>query len=76
MIKISKKKYTYSKNLYNNKKLNPYFTDYRFKRTIIKKDNSKISFMNYLISKISKKGFLQGIYENYLIRKYLNKLND
>ena len=76
IIKISKKKYSYSKNLYNNKKLNSFFTDYRFKRAIIKKNNNKISLLNYIKSKISKKGFLQGIYENYLIKKYLDKLNN
>ena len=76
IIKISKKKYSYSKNLYNNKKLNSFFTDYRFKRAIIKKNNNKISLLNYIKSKISKKGFLQSIYENYLIKKYLDKLNN
>ena len=76
IIKISKKKYSYSKNLHNNKKLNPFFTDYRFKRTIIKKNNNKKSFLSYIKSKISKKGFLQGIYENHLIKKYLDKLNN
>ena len=76
IIKISKKKYSYSKNLYNNKKLNSFFTDYRFKRAIIKKNNNKISLLNYIKSKISKKGFLQGIYENHLIKKYLDKLNN
>ena len=41
LIKISKKKYSLSKNLHNNKKLNPNFTDYRFKRSIAKKNDSK-----------------------------------
>lgn len=76
IIKISNKKYSYSKNLHNNKKLNSFFTDYRFKRTIIKKNNSKIPLLSYIKLKISKKGFLQGIYENYLIKKYLDKLNN
>ena len=76
IIKISKKKYSYSKNLHNNKKLNSFFTDYRFKRTIIKKNDSKIPLLSYIKLKISKKGFLQSIYENYLIKKYLDKLNN
>ena len=73
LIKINKK-FKYSKNLHNNKKLYPYFVDYRFKRSIIKKNKNQISLLSYIKSKISKKGFLQGIYENYLIKRYLVRL--
>ena len=75
LININKKQFSFSKNLQNNKKLNPNFIDYRFKRLISQKeDYKKNSILNFIKSKISKKGFLNTIYENYLIKKYLQKL--
>lgn len=75
LINIIKKETTYSKNLYNNKKLNPFFTDYRFKRIAIKNPKKTNSpFINLIKSKISKKGFLQSFYENFRIKKYLKRI--
>ena len=76
-ININKSKINYSKNLQNNKKLNPNFIDYRFKRLTVKKNYNKNNFIfNFFKSKISKKGFLHSIYESYLIKKYLKKLQN
>ncbi len=74
-INISKKNMNYSSHLQNNKKLNPFFTDYRFKR--INNDNASKStdfIINFIKSKISKKGFMQKFYENYKIKQYLKKI--
>ena len=77
LININKKKISYSKNIHNNKKLNPNFIDYRFKRLISKQRNYKKNLiLNFIKSKISKKSFLNDIYENYLIKKYLQILKN
>ena len=76
LIKISKKKLDYSKNLLNNKKLQTFFADFRFKRIEInhsKKNQNRL--IKSIKSRISKKGYLQKIYENYLIRKYKKKID-
>ncbi len=66
-----------SKNLHNNIKLNPNFIDYRFKRLGSKKNFAKQNFFTKFIKpKISKKGFLNSIYEGYLIKKYLRILKN
>ena len=75
-INIKKKNLNYSKNIQNNKKLNSNFTDYRFKRIINKKYQRENKFTNFIKSKISKKGILQRLFENYRIRKYLKKINN
>ncbi len=61
-----------TKNLENNKNLATSFTDFRFKRVDIKKNKNK--FINAIKSKVSKKGYLQKIYEEYQIKKYVKKL--
>jgi len=71
-INIKTKNLKYSKNLQNNKNLAISFTDYRFKRVETKKNKNKI--INAIKSKVSKKGYLQKIYEEYQITKYLKKL--
>jgi len=74
-INIRKRKMNYSKNLQNNKKLETFFVDYRFKRidqNISKKNQGNL--IKLMKSKISKKGYLQKIYENNKIKKYLKKL--
>ena len=76
VVKISKKKMTYSKNLENNKKLRTSFVDYRFKR-IQNNKTKKVKqnkYVSYILSKISKKGWIQKTYENILIDRYLKKL--
>jgi hypothetical protein len=75
LININKKQSSFSKNLQNNKKLNRNFIDYRFKKLISqKKDYKKNLILSFVRSKISKKSFLNTIYENYLIKRYLQKL--
>ena len=75
LLNINKKKISYSKNLHNNKKLNPFFTDYRFKRIAAKNSNRDDNFfIDFIKSKISKKGILQSFYENYRIKKYLKRI--
>ncbi len=74
-INIKSSNLKYSKNIQNNNRLNRYFTDYRFKRVINKKYQRGNSLINFIKSKVSKKGILQRIFENYKIRKYLNKIN-
>ncbi len=77
LLNMSKKKINYSKNLHNNKKFNPYFTDYRFKKSKFKKDhNNSNILLNLLKSKVSRKGILHRIYENILIKKYLKILKN
>ena len=68
-----KKKISHSKNLQNNKKLETSFVDYRFKRVETDKIK-KNTFLKFIKSKISKKGYLQEIYDNYKIKKFLYKL--
>jgi hypothetical protein len=71
-ININRKKLNYSKNLQNNKTYSPYFTDFRFKRLIFKNYNYKENYLiDFIKSKVSRKGFLYRIYENYIIKKYL-----
>ncbi len=74
LINVNKKIVNYSKNLHNNKKLNPFFTDYRYKRATNNSNKNNNLFINFIKSKISKKGILQNIYENYRIKKYLKKI--
>ena len=75
LLNICKKKLSYSKNLHNNKKLNPHFIDYRFKRTKSKKKHSQENFVaDFIKSKISKKGLINRVYENNIIKRYLKKI--
>jgi hypothetical protein len=77
LLNINKKKLNYSKNLHNNKKLNPHFIDYRFKRSKSeKKYTQKIFFLDFIKSKISKKGLIHRLYENNIIKRYLKKINN
>ena len=76
-INIKKNKMSYSKNLQNNKKLEAFFDDYRFKRVEqknLKRNQNQIKEL--IISKISKKSSIQNIYENFLIKKYFRKLKN
>ena len=74
-ININKKKFNYSKNLHNNKKLYPFFSDFRFKRLNSKMHNYKKNFITDFIKlKVSRKGIIYRIYENYVINKYLDLL--
>ena len=75
LFNINKKKLSYSKNLHNNKKLNPHFIDYRFKRPNAIKEYSQENFVTgFFKSKISKKGLINRVYENNIIKKYLKKI--
>tara|TARA_B100000900_G_scaffold332450_1_gene293334 strand:- start:1083 stop:1904 length:822 start_codon:yes stop_codon:yes gene_type:complete len=75
IINILKKKVGYSKNLFNNKSLKTSFTDFRFKRVINQKSNNQnYNLINFIKMKISKKGIIQRIYENYKINKYIKKI--
>ena len=77
VIKIRKNNFNFSKNLQNNKKLETSFTDFRFKRVNkneFLKDKNK--FINLLKSKVSKKGYLQKIYDDYQIKKYIKKVDN
>ena len=77
LLNICKKKLSYSKNLHNNKKLNPHFIDYRFKRTKSKKKHSQENFVaDFIKSKISKKGLINRVYENNIIKRYLKKIKN
>ena len=77
VINIKNKKLKYSKNLQNNKKLATSFIDYRFKRVDVKNyKKNKNKFINVIKSKVSKKGYLQKIYEDYQIKKYLKKIKN
>ena len=61
----------------NNKKLATSFIDYRFKRVDVKNyKKNKNKFINVIKSKVSKKGYLQKIYEDYQIKKYLKKIKN
>ena len=61
----------------NNKKLSTSFTDFRFKRVDFKSSKkNKDKFINVIKSKVSKKGYLQKIYEDYQIKKYLKKIKN
>jgi hypothetical protein len=73
-INIKKKKLNPSKNLQNNKKLKTSFVDYRFKRVEFHDIKKKNILLKFIKSKISKKGYIQRLYENHKIKKYLNKL--
>jgi len=76
-INIKNKNLKYSKNLQNNKKLATSFTDFRFKRVDFKNSKkNKNKFINVIKSKVSKKGYLQKIYEDYQIKKYLKKIKN
>jgi hypothetical protein len=76
-INIKNKNLKYSKNLQNNKKLATSFTDFRFKRVDFKSSKkNKDKLINVIKSKVSKKGYLQKIYEDYQIKKYLKKIKD
>mgnify|MGYP001490550182 CR=1 FL=1 len=74
VINFNNKNMKYSKNLKNNNKLKSFFVDFRFLR--IKKiyNNYYLNLFEMLKAQISKKGILQKIYEEYIIRKYINKL--
>ena len=77
LINIKKDKANYSRNFQNNKKLETFFTDFRFKRVELADfKQNKNRFTKFIQSKISKKGFLQKIYDNYLINKYKKKLDN
>ena len=77
VINIKNKNLNYSKNLQNNKKLATSFIDYRFKRVDVKNyKKNKNKFINVIKSKVSKKGYLQMIYEDYQIKKYLKKIKN
>ena len=70
-----KKKLDPSKNLQNNKKLETSFVDYRFKRVEFDTGKKiKSNLLRFIKSKISKKGFMQKLYDNYKIKVYLAKL--
>ncbi len=77
LININKKKINYSKNLQNNKKFDPFFTDFRFKKN---KFNEKLKKENFILKsikkKISKRSYLYRIYENRLIKKYLQMIKN
>ena len=73
-INIKKTKLNPSKNLQNNKKLKTSFVDYRFKRVEFHDIKKKNILLKFIKSKISKKGYIQRLYENHKIKKYLNKL--
>jgi len=73
-ININKKKQKPSKNLQNNKKLETSFVDYRFKRVEAHEQKKQNILLKLIKSKISKKGYIQRLYENYKIKKYLKKL--
>ena len=75
-IKIGKKKLGNSKNLENNKKLRVLFDDFRYRRKITdsNKDINE-NFISFLFNKmVSKRSYLYRIYENFLIRKYIDKI--
>jgi len=74
LINIIKKKIGYSKNLQNNNQLNSQYIDYRFKRPNVPQNDKKNSISSIIISKVSKKGFLQNIYENFIIKRYRQKI--
>jgi hypothetical protein len=75
VIKIAKKKLSKSKNLENNKKLRFFFDDFRFNKG---NANTKPQKTNYILDliqkKISKRSYLYRIYENNLIKNYLNNI--
>jgi len=56
------------------KKLETFFVDFRFKRVEQNEVKTKANLMRLMKSKISKKGYLQKLYENSRIKKYLAKL--
>ena len=72
---FNKNKLSQAKNLKNNQLLETFFDDYRYKKNIDikKKQNIIKKFFN---SKISKRSWFYRFYENYLINKYLRKLNN
>ena len=72
---FSKNKFSQAKNLKNNKLLETFFDDYRYKKKIdIKKKQNIVK--KFFSSKISKRSWIYRFYENYLINKYLRKLNN
>ena len=77
VINIAKKKLSISKNLKNNKKLISLFDDYRFKK---EKNHKNVVENNFLLrfinNKISKRSYLYRIYENIVIKRYLNKIKE
>ena len=77
VINIKNKTLKYSKNLQNNKRLATSFADFRFKRVDFKNSKkNKNKFINVIKSKVSKKGYLQKIYEDFQIEKYLKKIKN
>tara|TARA_B100000902_G_scaffold325201_1_gene319711 strand:+ start:42 stop:863 length:822 start_codon:yes stop_codon:yes gene_type:complete len=77
VINLRNKNLNYSKNMQNNKKLETSFIDFRFKRVEhrnLRKNKNKI--INVIKSKVSKKGYLQKLYEDYQIKKYLKRIGN
>jgi len=75
VINIAKKKLSKSKNLENNKKLRFFFDDFRFSKGFVNTKPQKTNYILDLIQKkISKRSYLYRIYENYLIKNYLNDI--
>jgi len=77
VVNIAKKKLIKSKNLENNKKLRIFFDDFRFKKEI-SKTKTNINKMNFFLNlfkkKISRRSYFYRIYENILIKKYINNI--
>ena len=77
VINIAKKKLIKSKNLENNKNLRIFFDDFRFKK-VISNDNKSIKKINFFLDlfkkKISRRSYFYRIYENILIKKYINNI--
>jgi hypothetical protein len=75
VFNIAEKKLSFTKNLKNNKKLNNFFDDYRFKKA---KNHNEFIEKNFLLKLIknylSKNNFFYQIYENSLIKKYLTTI--
>ena len=75
VINFSENDLNKSKNLENNKKLRNFFDDYRYKKdNNIKKNINDKSFYDLVMQIISKRSYLFRIYENSLIRKYIQLL--
>ena len=75
VINFSENDLNKSKNLENNKKLRNFFDDYRYKKdNNIKKNINDKSFYDLVMQSISKRSYLFRIYENSLIRKYIQLL--
>ncbi len=73
VFNFSKKKLNKTKNLKNNKSLEVFYDDYRYKKFL--QNKKKKNFISeFFRSKISKRSWIYRFYENYVINLYLKKI--